>query len=51
MTGVKLELMTHPEMCIFIDSGLIGGVGAILKTYAKANNHKCKDFDKENPTS
>ena len=51
MTGVELELMTDPDMNHFIDRGLIGGVSVILYPYAKANNPKCEDFDKEKPTS
>ena len=34
ITVVKLEPMTDPDMCIFIDRGLIGGVIAILQPYA-----------------
>ena len=51
MTGVKQELMTDQDMSLLIDRGLICGVSAILHPYAKANNPKCKDFDKEKPTS
>ena len=51
MTEVELEPMTNPEMWLFIDRSLIGGVGAILQPYTIANNPKRKDYDKEKPTS
>ena len=51
MTGVKLELMTDPDMNIFIDSGLIGEVSAILHIYAKAKNPQCPDCDPKLPKS
>ena len=51
MTGLKLDLMTDPEMSLFIDRGLIGLASKILHPYVIANNPKCKGFDREKPTT
>ena len=51
MTGVKLELVTDPDMSLFIDMGFIDGVSVILHPYAKANKAKGKKVDKEKPMS
>ena len=37
-TRVKLELLTDPDMAMFIDKSLIGGISAILSPLAFANN-------------
>lgn len=36
MTGVELELLTDPDMYIFMESGIRGGMAYIPKRYAKA---------------
>lgn len=34
MTGVELELLTDPDMHLFIEKGLRGGIAMISKRYA-----------------
>ena len=39
-TGVKLELPTDPDISIFFDKGLIGGISMIGNQFARANNEE-----------
>ena len=48
-TKVKLELLTDPDMSMFIDKSLLGGISAILSPYAKANNPQCPDYNSDLP--
>ena len=41
MTKVKLELLTDPDMSMFIDMAMLGGFSAVLFPFAKANHAKC----------
>ena len=43
-TGQKLELMDDPDMCLFIDRGLIGGISLIANAYGKAQNMRLKNL-------
>lgn len=38
MTGVKLELFTDPDMHLFVERGIRGGIAMISHRYSKANN-------------
>ena len=38
LTGVELELISDPNMYLFIEKGISGGISTITKMYAKANN-------------
>ena len=47
MTKVKLEKVSNPDMHLFIEKWMRGGVTYINTRYSKANNEYCKDYDKE----
>ena len=49
MTGVELELLTDPDMHLFIEEGLRGGISMITHRYAKANNPYVEDYDSRLP--
>ncbi|XP_048512602.1 uncharacterized protein LOC125501330 [Athalia rosae] len=45
-TGVELELLTEPEMILFVEKGMRGGEAQCLNRYAHANNRIIgDDFD------
>ena len=45
MTKVKLELVSDPDMYIFFEKGMRGGVSYISNRYSKANNKYLKSCD------
>ena len=47
MTGVNLELLTDPDMHLFIERGLRGGISR----YAKANNPYVDDYNPNQPSN
>ena len=49
MTKVKLELLTDPDMYMFIDMPLVGGFSAVTHPYAKANHPQCTDYNRLHP--
>ena len=51
MTQVELELITDPDMYIFIEEGLRGGVSMISNRYSKANNPYVAGYDKDQETN
>jgi hypothetical protein len=51
MTGVNLELLTDPDMHLFIERRLRGGISMISQRYAKANNPYVEDYDKSQPSN
>ncbi|KAK3099927.1 hypothetical protein FSP39_011908 [Pinctada imbricata] len=51
MTDVELELLTDPDMHLFIEKGLRGGIAMISKRHAKANNPHLSDYDPEKPSN
>ena len=51
MTGVELELLTDPDMYLFIEEGLRGGISMITQRHAKANNPYLPDYDPTKDTN
>ena len=45
MTKVELELITDPDINIFFEKGMRGGVLYISKRYSKAENKLLKSYD------
>ena len=52
-TGVTLDLITDPEMHLFIESGIRGGVSTVNHRHARANNPYLEDgeYDASKPNS
>ncbi|XP_044578974.1 uncharacterized protein LOC123261446 [Cotesia glomerata] len=52
LTGVQLELLLDPEMILFFEKGIRGGVSQCSNRYARANNrYMGKDFNPEEDES
>ena len=49
MTKVELEKISNPDMHIFIERCMRGGISCISKRYSKVNNEYCPDYDKNKP--
>ena len=45
MTNVELEFITDPDMYIFFEKGMRGGVSYISNTYSKASNKYLKSYN------
>ena len=45
MTKVELKLIPNPDMYLFLEKGMTGGVSYISKRYSKANNKYLKSYD------
>ena len=45
MTKVELELITDPDMYIFFEKGMRGGVSYISNKYSKANIKYLESYD------
>ena len=45
MTKIKLELTLNPDMYIFFEKGMRGGVSYISNRYSKASNKCLKSYD------
>jgi hypothetical protein len=52
-TNIELQLLTDPEMFVFVESGIRGGISVISNRYARANNPylKPEDYDSSKPHS
>ena len=50
-TGVSLELITDPDMYLFIEKGLRGGISMVSHRHAIANNPQMENYNPEQPTS
>ena len=49
MTKVELEKISDPDIHLFIEKGMRGGISYVSKRYTKANDQNCPDYDKEKP--
>ena len=49
LTKVKLDLLTDPDMSMFIDMSLIGGYSGVTNPFAKANHPQCTDYNRMLP--
>ena len=49
MAKVELEKISDPDIHLFIEKGMRGGISYINKRYSKANNEYCPDYHKEKP--
>ena len=45
MTKIELEKISDPDMHLFIENGMRGGVCQVSKRHSKANNKCCKNYD------
>jgi hypothetical protein len=52
-TKVELDLITDPEIFLFFEGGMRGGISTISNRYARANNPylKPEDYDSTRPHS
>ena len=51
MTKVKLDLISDPDVYLFLENSIRGGVSIISKRYAKANNPLIEGYDDTKPNS
>ena len=49
-TGMKLYLITDPDMLLMFERGIRGGITQVVKRYAKANNKYMNDYDRREPS-
>ena len=51
-TGIKLELLTDPDMLLMFEWGIRGGITQVVRKYASANNKYMRDrFDPKSESS
>ena len=50
-TNVSLELITDPDMYLFIEKGLRGGMSMVSHRHAQANNSYMENYDPSQPNS
>jgi hypothetical protein len=50
-TSVQLEIPLDPDMHMFFDRGLTGGISIVADHYAKANNPEVEGYDSQQPTT
>ena len=50
-TNASLELLTEPDMYLFVEKGLQGGISMVSHRHAIANNRYMENFDPSQPDS
>ena len=50
-TNIELEQITEPDMYLFIEKGLRGGISMVSHRHAQANNSYMENYNNEEPTS
>jgi hypothetical protein len=51
LSGVKLDLISDPEIYLFLENSIRGGVSTISSRYASANDQRLPSFDSTKPSS
>ena len=51
LTNVEQELLMDPDMYLFIEKGLRGGISMVSHRHARANNPCMENYDQDKPTS
>ena len=51
LTNIELEQITEPDMYLFIEKGLRGGISMVSHRHAQANNQYMENYNNEEPTS
>ncbi|KAK3104484.1 hypothetical protein FSP39_003183 [Pinctada imbricata] len=51
MTKCKLDLLTDPDMYLFFERGIRGGISVVSNKYAKANNEHTPNYNPKQPKS
>ena len=50
-TGIKLELLTDPDLLLMVEKGIRGGICHAIHRYAKASNKYTKNYDENEEPS
>ena len=50
LTNISLELLTEPDMYLFVEKGLRGGISMVSHRHAIANRYM-ENYNNEEPTS
>ena len=51
LTNVSLELLTEPDIYLFVEKGLRGGISMVSHRHAQANNPQMQNYNPDQPTS
>ena len=49
-TGIKLDLITDPDVLLMFERGIRGGITQTVKRYSRANNRYMMDYDPKEPS-
>lgn len=50
ISGVTLDLISDPNMYLFVENGIRGGISYISNRYSKANNKYLETYDSTEPS-